>query len=293
MIERITDIKDLVSYSFRVYKTKFYFNIMLTRNQRTANLKDHHFARIYENDFEISPEKLSPIRQLEFPTQNDINTQKRKALMRQFDDSHSEKGDDEEDIIDLTSKKWYYAVRIGHKTGIYTTWDDCKLATHYAKGATYKKFPTRELAIHFLNSNTPNTNTPLNRNSKRSKTSFSDTANTFTDSQLQYIHGSNDDNSHNSYKTLSKHSTTSNNDYDLNRADSYDYTNDTNDTNDNPMTSEIIKSGNNPNDPSRDYLFDICPKHNHPALLQIIDSGYPLESVHDIVLRWLEQKNKI
>ena len=91
MTESFKDIKDLISYSFRGLKTKFYFNIMLTQNQRTAQLKEHHFAYIYENEFEISPEKLSPIRQLEFPTKNEINIKKRKALMRQFDDSHSDR----------------------------------------------------------------------------------------------------------------------------------------------------------------------------------------------------------
>ena len=38
----------------------------------------------------------------------------------------------------------YYAVRIGRNPGIYHTWDECKRETMGFKGASFKKFSTRE-----------------------------------------------------------------------------------------------------------------------------------------------------
>ena len=34
----------------------------------------------------------------------------------------------------------YYAVKKGRKTGIFTTWDDCKAQVNGYKGAVYKSF---------------------------------------------------------------------------------------------------------------------------------------------------------
>ena len=45
----------------------------------------------------------------------------------------------------------YYAVRIGRNPGIYHTWDDCKRETMGFKGASFKKFSTREDAEAFIN----------------------------------------------------------------------------------------------------------------------------------------------
>lgn len=42
--------------------------------------------------------------------------------------------------------KKYYAVRQGHKVGIFTTWDECKKQTHGYSGAEYKSFPTEKQA---------------------------------------------------------------------------------------------------------------------------------------------------
>ena len=45
----------------------------------------------------------------------------------------------------------YYAVRIGRNPGIYQTWDECKRETMGFKGASFKKFSTREDAEAFIN----------------------------------------------------------------------------------------------------------------------------------------------
>lgn len=45
----------------------------------------------------------------------------------------------------------YYAVRIGRNPGIYHTWDECKREIMGFKGASFKKFSTREDAETFIN----------------------------------------------------------------------------------------------------------------------------------------------
>lgn len=49
------------------------------------------------------------------------------------------------------AKKKIYAVRKGHKTGLFYTWDECKKAVHGYSGAEYKGFLTEEEAEAFLN----------------------------------------------------------------------------------------------------------------------------------------------
>lgn len=44
----------------------------------------------------------------------------------------------------------YYAVRKGLKTGIFTTWDECKLNVIGYPGAEYKSFPTKEAAEQYI-----------------------------------------------------------------------------------------------------------------------------------------------
>ena len=50
------------------------------------------------------------------------------------------------------AKKKIYAVRKGHKTGLFYTWDECKKAVHGYSGAEYKGFLTKEEAEAFLHS---------------------------------------------------------------------------------------------------------------------------------------------
>ncbi|CAG8584525.1 28820_t:CDS:2 [Racocetra persica] len=48
------------------------------------------------------------------------------------------------------TKPGYYAVRKGRKTGIYLTWDECKVQVNKFHNAMYKKFPTRTEAQNFI-----------------------------------------------------------------------------------------------------------------------------------------------
>jgi ribonuclease HI len=44
----------------------------------------------------------------------------------------------------------YYAVRKGHKTGIFRSWDECKAAVNGFSGAMYKSFTTEEEAKQYI-----------------------------------------------------------------------------------------------------------------------------------------------
>lgn len=48
------------------------------------------------------------------------------------------------------AKKKVYAVRKGHKTGLFYTWADCQKATAGYSGAEFKSFATKEEAMGFL-----------------------------------------------------------------------------------------------------------------------------------------------
>ena len=55
------------------------------------------------------------------------------------------------------AKKKIYAVRKGHKTGLFYTWDECKKQVNGFSGAEYKSFQTldeleqpRQLLIRIL-----------------------------------------------------------------------------------------------------------------------------------------------
>jgi len=50
--------------------------------------------------------------------------------------------------------KKFYAVRRGKKTGVFTTWDECKEAVHGFSGAEYKSFATYEQADEFIQNHT-------------------------------------------------------------------------------------------------------------------------------------------
>lgn len=49
----------------------------------------------------------------------------------------------------------YYAVRVGKKPGIYTSWDDCKAVVHGYPGAIYKSFTTEVEAREFVGTAMP------------------------------------------------------------------------------------------------------------------------------------------
>ena len=51
------------------------------------------------------------------------------------------------------SKKKYYTVWRGHRTGVFETWNECKLQISNFEGAQYKSFPTAESAKTALQGN--------------------------------------------------------------------------------------------------------------------------------------------
>ncbi|GAA5938404.1 hypothetical protein JCM3775_000883 [Rhodotorula graminis] len=48
------------------------------------------------------------------------------------------------------TKGGFYAVRVGRKPGVYTSWDDCAAQVNGFQGARHKKFPTRDEAEGFV-----------------------------------------------------------------------------------------------------------------------------------------------
>jgi ribonuclease HI len=49
------------------------------------------------------------------------------------------------------AKKKFYAVRVGKKVGVYTTWAECQQYTKGVSGASFKSFTTMEEAKDFIN----------------------------------------------------------------------------------------------------------------------------------------------
>jgi hypothetical protein len=52
-------------------------------------------------------------------------------------------------------RKDFYAVRVGRKTGIFTSWEECKEQVTGFKGAVYKGFKSEEEANKFLGAAAP------------------------------------------------------------------------------------------------------------------------------------------
>ena len=50
----------------------------------------------------------------------------------------------------MPTKRKFYAVANGFKTGIFRTWADCKTSVHGYPGAKYKSFKTEALATEYL-----------------------------------------------------------------------------------------------------------------------------------------------
>ena len=49
-------------------------------------------------------------------------------------------------------KRKFYAVAVGHKTGIFSTWDECKKQVDGYSGAKHKGFYSGQEAQAYLNS---------------------------------------------------------------------------------------------------------------------------------------------
>ena len=88
------------------------------------------------------------------------------------------------------AKKKIYAVRKGHKTGLFYTWDECKKAVYGYSGAEYKGFLTKEEAEAFLNIGAAKIIT--NKNSSTAATGVDSTALTTSTSDrlVVYVDGS-------------------------------------------------------------------------------------------------------
>ena len=87
------------------------------------------------------------------------------------------------------AKKKIYAVRKGHKTGLFYTWDECKKAVHGYSGAEYKGFLTKEEAEAFLNIGAAKTTTNKNSSTTTSVDSTALTTST-SDRLVVYVDGS-------------------------------------------------------------------------------------------------------
>lgn len=87
------------------------------------------------------------------------------------------------------AKKKIYAVRKGHKTGLFYTWDECKKAVYGYSGAEYKGFLTKEEAEAFLNIGAAKTTTNKNSSTTTSVDSTALTTST-TDRLVVYVDGS-------------------------------------------------------------------------------------------------------
>ena len=87
------------------------------------------------------------------------------------------------------AKKKIYAVRKGHKTGLFYTWDECKKAVYGYSGAEYKGFLTKEEAEAFLNIGAAKTTTNKNSSTTTSVDSTALTTST-SDRLVVYVDGS-------------------------------------------------------------------------------------------------------
>lgn len=58
----------------------------------------------------------------------------------------------------------YYAVKKGYKTGLFTSWDECKKSVNNYSGALYKSFSTLEEANAYLSDNVLDPSESINTN---------------------------------------------------------------------------------------------------------------------------------
>lgn len=67
------------------------------------------------------------------------------------------------------SKRYYYAVHKGYKTGVFTNWADCQKQIKGFKQAKFRKFPTRQEAEVFAKTGTFANSTATNNNNNYKK----------------------------------------------------------------------------------------------------------------------------
>ncbi|MBQ1194224.1 MAG: ribonuclease H family protein [Lachnospiraceae bacterium] len=88
----------------------------------------------------------------------------------------------------------FYAVKVGRNTGIFNTWEECKLQVDGYPGATYKSFKTVNEAAEFLGWK-GNTKSAVNSSSGFSDNSCSNCSNAFepataNEAAIAYVDGS-------------------------------------------------------------------------------------------------------
>ena len=266
-INNISKIENLISYTFKLAeKEKFYINLILPRNPSTINLTNNDFKHIFNNDTNTSPEKTSPITSFTFMTQKELNNQKRKALQQTYNKTTSEQEDD--DLTEeSTTSTTYYVVRRGFRTGIFTTWPEAEKSVLRYRNAGHKKFRTKEFVQTWLNTaqRIPTTPyiPPTSNNiatNKRSKTSYKETATTFSTAQQRFTKGIQQQHFPNPNKNFSQ---TSNN------------------TLDGILTPDVT--------PQTDYITSICPTQFKHTLNQLLESGTSLDTIHNIVQGWVNK----
>ena len=213
-------------------------------------------------------------------TQKELNNQKRKALQQTYNETTSEQEDDDSTEESTTSTTTYYAVRRGFRTGIFTTWSEAEKSVHRYRNAEYKKFRRKDLAQAWLNTaqRTPTINyipptnnninyiPPTNNNittNKRSKTSYKDTATTFSTTQQRFTKVINQQHFPNPNENSSQ---TSNN------------------TLDGILFPDVT--------PQTDYIINICPTQFRHTLNQLLESGTSLDIIHNIVQGWVNKTKK-
>lgn len=85
----------------------------------------------------------------------------------------------------------YYAVRVGKKPGIYTTWTECKAQIHGFSGAVYKKFEKRSEAEAFCGLEGADTSVDaLKAEEKPADDVLFDPASIASDAAVAYVDGS-------------------------------------------------------------------------------------------------------
>lgn len=83
--------------------------------------------------------------------------------------------------------KKYYAVKVGRKTGVFESWDECKSAVSGFSGAAYKSFTNREDAIDFVNGSAKSQKAQ-NREEKQSE-AFAYVDGSYDDTTKSYSYG--------------------------------------------------------------------------------------------------------
>ena len=303
LLHRIREIESVIIYTLRIHKNnllKCYMSIHLPTNLNTCQLESNHFNYLTDDIMETSPIQ-SPSSQLNisptsspenmsltFPTRQEALNQKRKTYIRMFDDSNSEREEEDDLSQDRTpSKKYYYAVRRGWRVGIYKAWSQARAATKNYTNAVHKKFPTLAQAEAFM-TQTPYNNRNSRRpaipqypnNHKRTRTSYSEVARLPDDSSISRTINSEDDASlFSTQGSIQNSILTKEEDVKISSPENKIIQSHEEDTKTNTPNKEMLIA----------RLQYICPRSYSQSLQDCIDSGTSLDTIKLIVNGWIEK----